>query len=274
MQHKIQDITMAHQITDGKAEYVVHKRIDTSLILLRRIQDGELFLGCVLDEKIPGSGKIIELEQRGAGSAFANLLNHENIVNLQTGLINNLQDGTQETIVLWDWCDAGTLEDLFKYPPVRPRNTGFLPEGLVWHVALGILRALQWLHEGIREEYTVRGPEASPRRLYRCHKIRRVTEPEEDWWPVLHRDIRPENIFFQRPKGFETYGAVKLGNFGRAFVSGAIEGPVVATEKGDASLRVLRERRERWAGTDESMDRVGDWDFFCLGVCKREMLTW
>lgn len=259
---------MAYQESSDKAEYAIHKQIGDNLLLLRRTDDGELFLGCRLNETIPGSGKILELEGRGAGHALSNLLNHENIVNLQTNIINHSLDGTQELFVLWDWCDAGTLEDLFKYPPVRSRKTGFLPEGLVWHVGLGILRALQWLHEGIRDVYTVRGPEPSAKGPYRCHKIRQTTTPEEDWWPILHRDIRPENIFFQRPKGFETYGAVKLGNFSKAYVSGATEGngPILAMKEGQVPLRMLRDRRERWAFTNENMPKVSRTFLFHLAA--------
>lgn len=245
------------QVSDDTAEYVVDKYIDDSLLFVRRTKDGELFLGCIVDKKIPGAGKIIELEARGAGPAVSGLLNHENIVNVQTAIANTpLGSGVEDHIILWDWCDAGTLEDLFEYPPVRARKTGFLPEGLVWHVALGMLRALQWLHEGIRDEYIVRGPESTARGPHRCVKVRRTSKPEDDWWPVLHRDIRAENIFFQRPKGFETYGAVKLGNFGKAAVSGVIGGPILAMKDGDVSLGTLRERWERWQRTDEDMPRV------------------
>jgi hypothetical protein len=83
-------------------------------------------------------------------------------------------------------------------------------------------------------------------------KVRGKTVAEGDWWPVLHRDLRAGNVFLQHPRGVETYGAVKLGGFGRCFVSsGAVGGergmPVVAMEREDGvGLGALRERMGRW----------------------------
>lgn len=255
---------MAGQVPAEKADFVIDKTLPNGIFLLRKTTDisnsGERFLGCLLP---PERTKITQLEQRGAGKSLLNLLNHENLVNLQTTFVSQPVNGTglspPQSLIIWDYCDAGSLADIFADPPDTQESDGdgFLPEGLVWHVALGILRALQWLHEGVRDSYTVKGPTfpdtSSKKASYRtrCEKVRGVTSREVDWWPILHRDIRPENILFQRPRGVETYGLVKLGNFGKAHVSGIVNmgrSPVVAMDspENDVDIATLRERVQAW----------------------------
>jgi serine/threonine protein kinase len=79
--------------------------------------------------------------------------------------------------------------------------------------------------------------------------------------PVLHRDVRAENVFLQHPRGIETYGPVKLGNFGRCWVSGGVarstETPVVAVAEGDGvTLGGLRERAGRWKRNGFGLEKV------------------
>ncbi|KAK4153086.1 hypothetical protein C8A00DRAFT_15676, partial [Chaetomidium leptoderma] len=263
----------------------------TGLYLVRRTTDGELLLARPLDntDNDPATTnqqeKIAELMRRGAGTALANLLNHENLIsihdefvtvpllpgssssstssssssseNTTTSRTKGVRKG-ERRMFLWDWCDAGTLQGVFDEYELAPAQRqadvvaeGFLPESIVWHVGLGLLRALQWLHEGVRETYgVVAGVDGK-----RCKRVRGTTrgeaEAEVDWMPVLHRDLTAGNVFLQHPRGIETYGAVKLGNFERCWVSGSVartaETPVVAMEwEDDVSLGELRERKGRW----------------------------
>ncbi|KXX75022.1 hypothetical protein MMYC01_209320 [Madurella mycetomatis] len=141
----------------------------------------------------PNTHALYELIVRGAGHAAANVPNHENFVSLHDELVSfPLRSGSggstptattatvtaaataaaeiaglggdtggrKRTILLWDWCDAGTLQDVFDKPPVvvpESAAEGFLPESFVWHVALGLPRALCWLHARVREGYDVVG---------------------------------------------------------------------------------------------------------------------
>lgn len=265
-----------------KAEYTIDSTLPNGLVILRKTSggpnaDGERFLGCFLPSTPnPSTQKMSLLDSRGAGDALMNLLNHENLVNLQTTIVQQPINGTgqsrPQTLVVWDWCDAGTLQDLLYDPPVLAADGhGFLPEGLVWHVALGVLRALQWLHEGVRDTYTVKGPlileksSSSKNASYRtrCEKVRGTTVAETDWWPILHRDITPGNIFFQHPRGIETYGPVKLGNFEKAFVSGAVnrgEGfPFAVSMDGpenDVGAETLKHKRIEYYLDPASVPRV------------------
>lgn len=97
----------------------------------------------------------------------------------------------------------------------------------------------------------------------RWKRVRGRTEPEVDWMPVLHRDLRPANVFLQLPRGVETYGAVKLGNFGRCWVSGSVsrsqETPVVTMESEDeVPLGTLRGRKGLWKRDGLGLDKVRD----------------
>ncbi|KAL1837457.1 hypothetical protein VTJ49DRAFT_3756 [Mycothermus thermophilus] len=198
--------------------------------------------------------------------------------------------------LLWDYADQGTLQDVLDayHPPNTPTPTaprrGVIPESFIWHVSLSLLSALQYLHQGRRDVRVARpqtpeeadwdrtdlvialGPDAaaSGKLLRRFVRVRYAEEEEEeekkgavrDWWPVLHRDVSAKNVFLQRPRGTETYGAVKLGGFGRCFVvSGAVGGlkdvPMVAPEgwEEEVSVAGLRERLGRWKRDGLKMDR-------------------
>lgn len=260
-------------------EFAVVKEVDDRHVLLRRIEGGELFLGQAFDLAHAGDGAaetVAKLLRRNTQQAVSQILNHENLVSMVAVLTNYpLQGGSDpndaaddggERVLVWDYCDAGSLRTLFDHPPFPrpgPHNASleWLPESLCWHVLTGVLRALAWLHEGWREEAdgacsagTGGGGTAVPQ----GQRARRVLD--RDWMPVLHRRIRPENVFFQQPRGVETYGMCKLGDFSACVVSGHVNsgssfGPVVTTHVGDHPLDSVRQ----WV-TEESpykLEKVG-----------------
>ena len=213
-----------------RPKYEPFKTLPHGIQLVSRVADGETFVAHYFYEEFdsPKTG-LNKLFVRGAGEAVCNVLNHENLVSIDTAVSTQpLSDGgnaQRSHMLVWDYCDAGTLDQLLENPPVLPDpdGTGFLPEGLVWHVGLSILRALQWLHEGIRDTYETKSsfdpskPEGGP-----CIKVRGTSKPETDWMPILHRQVHPANIFFQQPRGIETYGTCKLGEFSLCYVSGTV----------------------------------------------------
>jgi hypothetical protein len=288
----------------AKASYILHKPLPHGLFLARRTTDGEILLARPLDTRATSTNTstpptpynhtshlhLTSLLASGAATPAANLLNHENLVSLHDELVDvplhlraegddddggarlltdPLGDPKARRMFLWDFPDAGTLSGVLD--DFGPHGVdfggigGFLPESFVWHVALGLLRALQWLHEGVRDTYLVVPlPVPVPADGGSGKGFRRVrgrTEPEADWMPVLHRDVRAENVYLQHPKGFETYGAVKLGGLEKSYVSGSVakikETPVVAMETEDGvPLATLRERKGRWKRDGLDVERV------------------
>lgn len=232
-------------------DYNIIKRITDNVYVVQRKSDGTQLLAQPWDIR-QTDPEFSALMERGTKIAVANVLNHPNLINHVETQVDYAFRGTTtqvasfQNMLLWDFCDAGTLEALFSEPPVRPtKNTfantigHFLPEGLCWHVVLSMLKALAWLHEGYREEdyieWTADG---------RAERATRSRTLDPDWMPILHRGIKPSNIFFQHPRGTETYGLCKLGNFKDCFVSGHVNnrsgGQVVSVNDGDAKLEDLR----------------------------------
>lgn len=138
--------------------------------------------------------------------------------------------------MVYEHASDGSLGQVFDNPPVEVTEYGFLPEGMVWHVCLGMLRALAWLHEGMRERVFWGAEEVLRRGWWRV---------DGDWMPVLHRGVKEENIWFMPARGRETYGMVKLGGFERAVVcSGSGEGMVYAFE--NEEVVSLETEKEVW----------------------------
>ena len=202
---------------------------------------------------------LLDPEPDDMGTALMCLLNHENLVNFVDWIQVNgwrKQQPRPRHFFLYDFCTAGTLENLFM-PPTRledpdleadhlrhrreaeragkevekPKEPSeFLPESLCWHVLCSVLKALAWLHHGVREDYN---PETNEYE---------ELDASVDWLTVLHRDITASNIFFCHPQTkMETYGLCKLGNLGRAFVSGHANG-VLGERVQPAETKVLADR--------------------------------
>lgn len=234
--------------------------------LVRRTADGALLLA----DPITNDPDLQSLLFRSyPGRATLAVLNHENILSVHGDFVNQLVGGVPpkanttsnsddgsgaedsdptpalHRYLVHDYCDAGTVATLLSDPPVRATPTGFLPESLVWHVALGVLRALRWLHEGVREIYGVEA-DARPHRVGRCRRVRGKTVAEEGWMPILHCAVRGENVFLAQPRGIETYGAVKLGNFGSCCVVRGEGVRVAVKSAGERRLGTIREGRGVW----------------------------
>lgn len=237
-------------ITQERHGYRIQKKIDDTIYVVSRESDNEQFLGTKWDSSTVDQA-FSDLLERGTKGALGSLLNHPNLINYTDTVADNVVCGrgtatavSAQRMVLWDFCDAGTLQNLFNQHPVLPKTAGpdsqvvthFLPEGLCWHVLLSVLRALSWLHEGHRDDTEIAGPDGRRR-----HKDW-FSDP--DWLPILHRNIRPEHIFFKHPKGTETYGLCKLGNYSGCYVSGHVNsnfvGQVVSATRGDGTLSQMR----------------------------------
>lgn len=171
-----------------------------------------------------------------AGVSMSRILNHPNIISLidvvQTSETRGYtaKAGKAADFVVFEDMTAGCLAYLLPLAEKLPKwddiqawrllakqdyNRFSLPESLVWHVAQSIGKALTWLHHGFKETGVPGEWE----------------EHDDDWQPILIRDVSPGQIWFKRPAGAETYGECKLGGFGRCVVTGFPGGLRASGEK-------------------------------------------
>ncbi|KAL8708974.1 MAG: hypothetical protein Q9220_006182 [cf. Caloplaca sp. 1 TL-2023] len=95
-----------------------------------------------------------------------------------------------------DYCNGSDLLTLMDYFAFKAR---LVPEGFIWHVLIQVSSALAYMHTGIQ----------------RSHPDR---PPPPHWQAVVHRDIKPDNIFLKIVPG-QKYPDVVLGDFGLATTS-------------------------------------------------------
>lgn len=249
---------MSDKLHGKEHEFVLEKPLFDSKNeqFVRRTIDGQKFIAKKFDPEIlPELVHVGEQDKADdeiiAYAAAARVLTHENLISvvgpMSTGpSVLQAKGGTRcEWSMIYEWCSHGSLKQLLDKPPVERTEEGFLPEGFVWHVALSMLRAITWLHSGLRERMILtQGTDTTRRRWYRT---------DEDWMPILHRNIEPGSIYFQAPQGNESYGMCKLGDFSRCFVSGAASDALTVDSKEvlatlDKSSRVdsQKEVRELW----------------------------
>ncbi|KAG8164895.1 hypothetical protein KVR01_005170 [Diaporthe batatas] len=238
-------------IFQQRHDYRAEKKIDDNVYVVSRLSDNEQFLGTKWDASTVDPA-FTGLLERGTKGALGSLLNHPNLINYTDTVADNVVCGrgtatavSAQRMLLWDFCEAGTLQNLFRHHQVVPRTaspdsqvvTQYLPEGLCWHVLLSVMSALSWLHEGHRDDSSIEGPNGRRRA--------RDWFSDPDWLPILHRNIQPEYIFFKHPKGTESYGLCKLGNYSACAVSGHVNsnfsGQVISSTRGDERLDTLRE---------------------------------
>ncbi|KAL8687130.1 MAG: hypothetical protein Q9218_006610 [Villophora microphyllina] len=115
-------------------------------------------------------------------------LKHPNVVEYTTGFIdqNNLR-GPKAAAYL-EYCDRGNLHDY-----IKNRRGEYVPELHVWSTFAQLVTALWFIQYGIRDA---------------CHE----SEKPAGWIGILHRDIKPDNIFlYTQPKS--RFLRIVLGDF-------------------------------------------------------------
>ncbi|KAK4070489.1 hypothetical protein Trihar35433_4956 [Trichoderma harzianum] len=161
------------------------------------------------------------------GDSIAQIFNHENIISIAghikthpfistAPVASNPQLSRPRNYIVWDYCDAGNLSGLFLCMGLSKSPTFYLPESLCWHVLTSLLKAITYLHDGKRLFLDTNAPAGEERQWLPV---------DQDWNPILHREIEPRNIFFQHPRGSETYGLCKLGNFEHAVITNHVITP-------------------------------------------------
>lgn len=226
--------------------------------IVHRTRDNKPFLAYEFNQ--PHRPELLRLRQPNlpddkivAFESAARILNHENIISvvgpLWTAPSHPLATGPDARDPDWSYslvyelAEDGCLEQVFENTDPLTGGDGFLPEGMVWHVGLSVLRALVWLHEGVREKVVVGYGDRGAVWV----KARGWGKGEDDWMPILHRGIKEGNVWFMGRRGREGYGVVKLGGFERAWVGGGTGSEVeevACLEEGDGGVEGVREAWE------------------------------
>ncbi|KAL8727807.1 MAG: hypothetical protein Q9166_005799 [cf. Caloplaca sp. 2 TL-2023] len=154
---------------------------------------------------------------------------HPNIVQLFGYTCN-----PRKTMFFYEYCSLGDLQDLIDNFFTRGVA---IPEGFVWHVFHGVAKALAYLHAGYI------APSSSGADAGSNNPSSQVENKE--WTPILHRDVKPENIFL-RPSLSSPYPIPLLADFGLAInhtpkayeCSGTImyQGPELPTQTTSSDL--------------------------------------
>ena len=126
-------------------------------------------------------------------------LEHPNITQYIDAFIT-IRSQPPAAFLYMEYCDLGSLADLIKKYRTREEDHACIPESFVWHTFHCMLKALAYLHHGIRDG--------------------RDFSPVQDWKPFLHRDIKPHNIFIKTADRGGKYPSIVLGDFGIAIREG------------------------------------------------------
>ncbi|KAH7312292.1 kinase-like domain-containing protein [Stachybotrys elegans] len=208
-------------------EFHLRVQLRDGLWLACRVGDenGEKFLARRIDDfpKDADGVGLREMMYHGKMAPLLSLtLSHENLVSLvgQIRLKPNPTSDRDETYLVTDYCDASNLTALLRR--IAPNHDDsppkHLPEGLCWHVLRSLVRAVTYLHDGKRWVYDYEAESAS--------ELRKWQLMDPSWHAILHRQINPGNVLFQHPRGRETYGSCKLGNFTNAVVTCYMPGSI------------------------------------------------
>ncbi|PHH63879.1 hypothetical protein CDD81_5327 [Ophiocordyceps australis] len=181
----------------------------------------------------------LSLQSDENAAALGQVLNHPNLVSL-VGRFHI--DGFPDQLV-WDYCDQANLAMVFMKTPRPSAPIYFLPEALCWHVMRSLLRAVTHLHDGKR---LVRDASGNGRWV----------APVEDWRAILHRNIRPENVFLQSAEEGATYGPVKLGDFSQAMVTSHMPAPPDLVPSWPTSVAMTIQRGHE--PLQETMSKFGE----------------
>ncbi|KAL8808624.1 MAG: hypothetical protein Q9200_004183 [Gallowayella weberi] len=184
------DYDMSHKFEYMDAHNIGgHGFFNAGVFIVRRKKDGKKYV-----EK-----KYKPEDIRNGTAAFEMKIlrenSHKNIVEYFGGFIDEHSHRRPIASMYTEYCNEGNLDDLIR----KKADVGrpFTENG-VWEIFMQLTNALAWLQYGIRDACSHPEP------------------PKPNWVGVLHRDIKPDNVFVCREPG-QQLRRIVLGDFGQAY---------------------------------------------------------
>ena len=135
---------------------------------------------------------------------------------LEVAILKDILGPSERIVRLFDWTHVSPTNncfffeycsygDLYNMIDGYHNNQGLeIPESFVWHTYGQLAEALTFIHEGRSRVTTVDGDRIG------------WTTPSEDHRPIVHRDIKPDNVFIRPGKTRDHYPEIVLADFGIA----------------------------------------------------------
>ena len=174
-------------LTTPRNEYKVLKKLGEGgqgkAFLVRRIR----YKG----RKEGSSGALVVCKEEKRGDSVEVRILREVLAGRNKRIPEFFEAGTGHgnSLIFLEYCNAGDLHEVIEWYYEHNRS---IPEGFVWTVFCHLSEALAYLHKGFPDRVGDR------------------------WDTVLHRDIKPPNVFLTWPHGRRKYPDVLLGDFGMA----------------------------------------------------------
>ncbi|KAK4983503.1 hypothetical protein LTR50_007176 [Elasticomyces elasticus] len=156
----------------------------------------ELFVCKFIKFPMDESGNFIVPDE--VATLVRHLGKHDRIIDMvRVDYYRDEQLGPSLTLLM-EYCDGGDLFDVMRKR--RRKFGGRFPKTFLVHVFVQLAEALAYIHHGLKKDD-------------RTGAYSR--ESDSEWQPVVHCDLKPENVFLRTVPG-QIYPDIVLGDFGLA----------------------------------------------------------
>ncbi|KAL8688365.1 MAG: hypothetical protein Q9218_005704 [Villophora microphyllina] len=188
----------------GKVVFHLVKRIGEGgqgyCDLYKSQSDGKLFVckvmkndfGVIMDKGKPKEVRILN----------EILENHRRIIHLAGWSCE-----TSTTTIWYTYCSGGDLQHL---SDAYIKHQSHIPESFIWHAFRQLAEAFAYIHFG----YDKRSPDTAPPKSFK---------------PIIHRDVKPANVFLEPGNLKDSYPNLVLADFGIATTEKSTEGKYIGT---------------------------------------------